>query len=188
MDIQDFMGLGKTYLQSNAKGFYNGTLKAEMHKKLCELFVSKRLGIELLVARHIKVEDQYLVSLVRRSTLELTDYLDERINFPLDKAPNYKKLTPLFIEEFIRLATDWFDDQVGLMSDQELQELMLIVTQNHLGYAYPALVSYGFEYVAGESNEDKDRFLTMKSLLGQEVTVKPNQYFGCKFTLKGLER
>ena len=147
MDSQDFMGLGKTYLQSNARGFSNGALKAQTHNQLCELFVSKRLYVEKYAASFLKVGDEYLVSLVRKATLPLTDYLDEVINFPLDRAPNYRKMTPLFVNKFLELATDWFDDQVGLLSDEGLICLMEDVTQNHLGYSYPALESYGFTFV-----------------------------------------
>ncbi len=189
---EDFFPLGKTYLESNAKGLWDGALKAETHNRLCELFVAKRLGIDTLsVASYLQVDGEYLVSLVRKATLDLTDYLDEVIDFPLEKAPNYKKLTPRFVGKFLQLANDWFDDQTGLLSENEVVLLLERVTVNRLGYAMPALESYGFEFVDGlgdGANTKATAFLTMKSLLGQVVTVKPNQYYGCSYTIdKGIE-
>ncbi len=190
---KDFFALGRSYLESNAYGMWDGARKADSHARLCELFVSKRLALEVLsVAPYLKVEGEYLVSLVRKATLPLTDYLDEVIGFPLERAPNYKRLVPEFVGKFLQLANDWMDEQTGLMSDSELKVILDMITRNHMGHQYPSLESYGFEFVDGEGTkplaggEDKC-FLTMQSLLGQVVTIKPNTFFGCSYTIdKGL--
>ena len=189
MNNKDFFSLGKDYLESNACGLWDGALKAETHNRLCELFVAKRLGLDVLsAASFLKVEDEYLVSMLRKSTLSLTDNLDEVIGFPLNSAPNYKRLVPMFVGKFLQLATDWFDEQTGLMKDSKVCSILIRITRNNLSFSYPALESYGFEFVDGQGDRLLGkRFLTMRSLLGQEVTVTPNDCFGCSFTLdKGI--
>lgn len=183
----NFYALGKTYLESNACGLWDGSLKASTHKSLCELFVSERLNISIADAVTIEVDGNRISDLVRESTLLLTDNLDEEIGLPLETAPNYKKLTPMFVDKFLQLANDWFDDQTGIISDEVLKTVLERVTRQKFSYTMPALESYGFSFVEGQGEDTKPIFLTMKSKLGQFVTVKPNQYFGCSFTLdKGL--
>lgn len=190
MSNEKFTELGKTYLQSNAHGRWDGSIKADTHRKLCELFISGRLGVSndkaasLYLGSLLNFDKDSLVSHVRRSTTDLTDNLDTEIGFPLETAPNYNKLTPKFIDKFINLASEWFDDNPSLMSDELLNATLREITKNHLGMALPALESYGFKFVDGIGEE----FLTMKSKLGQIVTIRPNKFFGCKFTLdKGIE-
>ncbi len=194
MDNDKFLSLGKTYLQSNAHGRWDGSIKAGTHRMLCELFISERLGVStdraasLYFGSLLNHDRDSLVSRVRRATTDLTDNLDKEIGFPLEKAPNYNKLTPLFVAKFLSLTSDWFDDNPSLMSDDLLTTTLKEITRNHLGMAMPALESYDFEFVDG-TQEKPDAFLTMKSKLGQVVTIKPNQFFGCRFTLdKGLNK
>lgn len=188
MDKDKFTNLGKAYLQSNACGRWDGASKADAHRMLCELFVSERLNVTLNKAAIISVGTDRLAWLVRGSTLSLTDNLDEEINFPLEVAPNYNKLTPIFVAKFLNLASGWFDDQVGLMSDELLVSTLNEITKNRFRMAFPALESYGFEFVDGVG-DGLDPFLTAKSQIDQVVTIKPNEYFGCKFTLdEGLNK
>ena len=182
MDKDKFTGLGKAYLQSNACGMWDGGLKASTHRNLCELFISERLHVDPRKAATIFVGTESLGSLVRLATLSLTDNLDEEIGFPLETAPNYNRLTPIFVAKFINLASEWFDEQVGLMSDELLVSTLDEITKNRFRMAFPALESYGFEFVDGVGS-GSDTFLTVKSQLGQIVTIRPNEYFGCKFTL-----
>ena len=129
----------------------------------------------------------YYTDSTATSTLQLTDNLDDEIGFPLNHAPNYKRLTPAFVGRFIHLATNWFDDQVYLMSDESLIATLNIITKKHMGYMYPSLDSYGFEFIAGEIKErGGSHYLTMKSKLDQVVTVRPNDFFGCNYKLKGM--
>lgn len=176
------------YLQSNAHGMWDGSLKATMHRNLCELFIANRLNITVKQAMTLFVDEESLGSLLRKATLDLTDNLDE-IGFPLEIAPNYKKLTPIFLSKFKKLANDYFDDCTYLFSDREFIEIVTRVVERKFSLAFIALESYGFEFVEGiNSEKNVDCFLTMKSKLGQVVTVKPNMYFGCSFSIdKGIK-
>ena len=89
------------YLMSNAHGRWNGTEKALYHRELCKFYVAAVRGFD----------DEGLVDLcgedfkaVHKSTQQLTDRMDEVIGFPLDSAPDYAKLEPLFFEHFHTLA------------------------------------------------------------------------------------
>ena len=182
-----FYKLGKTYLESNAAGLCDGALKAGTHRQLCELFISVRLEVNIDIASIIEVEGERLSTKVRKATVSLTDYLDEVIGFPIDTAPNYKRLTPAFVGKFFTLAQNWFDENTFLLSDREVIIMLERVTKNNISHALPALESYGFEFVDGTHEEGKS-FLTMRSKIGQVVTVKPNKYFGCSFKLdNGIE-
>lgn len=180
MQHKDFYKLSEIYLKSNACGMWDGSLKADTHEKLCVLFISKRLNITTEQAKKIKYLDDRLSSLVRKSTLQLTDNLDKEIDFPLEAAPNYKKLTPKFAVKFLNFASGWFDDNPCLMSDELLIITLTNITQKKLAFSYPALTSYGFDFINGEAGE----FLTMESKLGQVATIKPNEFFGCNFKIE----
>lgn len=92
------------YLMSNAHGRQSGAEKAERHAELCKFYVAAVRGINDvdLVRRHH--EDDY--DKVHTKTQELTDYLDEVIGFPLDSAPDYDVLAPLFFDKFHQLALE----------------------------------------------------------------------------------
>ena len=177
---------GRKYLESNSKGFENGAIKAEMHRVLVELFISEKLELDVSAIKSIEYRiDDHIYQMypeIRKATLSLTDYLDEVIGFPLDKAPNYKKLVPLFVDEFKRIANDWWDDRTYLFNDSELQSIMSRVSHKVLPYAYDGLDSYGFYFVDGVGDGDNP-FLTMTSALGQTVTVTRGGFFGSKFTI-----
>lgn len=177
-----FNELARTYLECNAAGMWDGGLKARTHRNLCVLFVSERYDISLREATDISLGDELLSGLVRKATLSLTDNLDEAIGFPLDKAPNYRKLVPLFVDEFNRLANEWADERTDLFSDTELVTILERVTKKRFVRTIYALESYGFEFVAGEPT-GPEQFLTMRSKLGQVVTLRPNAFFGCNFRI-----
>jgi len=177
--MEQYQILGKRYLQSNACGTMDGSMKAKTHEALSILFVSERLGLSANEASMIEYDHDRLVNHVREATRTLTDNLDEMIGLPLDKAPNYKRLTPIFVGKFIQLATDWFDEQTCLMSDTELTATLEEICRYKHSMMLTALESYGFEFRDGIVEE----FLTMESKIGQVVTVKPNNYFGCNFEL-----
>lgn len=194
MNTEKFQKLGRDYLESNACGRWDGSRKADTHRSLCELFVSERLEVSpqkasaLYVGSPLNFEKSSLIALVRSSTTILTDNLDTEIGFPLDVAPNYNRLTPVFVDRFISLASEWFDDNPSLMSDRLLITILESVTKNKFSSVFHALNSYGFDFVDGNP-EGKNRFLIMKSKLKQVITIKPNKYFGCSFTLdKGIDQ
>ena len=176
---EEYLHLGKEYLQSNACGMQDGAKKAGTHAELCALAVSEILDIPMHYAGLIYFEGERIVDLVREATRPLTDNLDTEIGFPLDIAPNYKRLTPLFAYKFVELVVEWFDEQTTILNDMELEKIVSEICRRKFVLAYGALESYGFEFVDG----DPDKFLTMESKLGQVVTIMPNMYFGCSFTI-----
>jgi hypothetical protein len=182
MNKKDFYAFGKAYLESNACGLWDGALKASTHALLCDLFIARRLGIAISKAGWLEVDGKRLSSMVREPTVDFTSNLDKEIGFPLETAPNYKKLVPLFVDRFLELTAEWFDDHTELMSDDEVNAVATRITRNHIGYQLPAFESYGFEFVDG-THEEGSSFLTVKSKLGQIVTVKPNKCFGCSFNI-----
>lgn len=176
-----FESLAETYLKSNAKGRQDGFLKADTHQKLSTLFVSEYFSISLKEAGELLYQgDERIWSMVRVSTLPLTDYLDEVIGFPLDMAPNYRLLTPKFVAEFKRLATEGLQSNVFIMTNSELDKLMEELCRNKFSMMLHALESYGFEFMSGDAVEGR---LEMKSALGQVVQVTRNTFFGCKYKI-----
>jgi len=181
-----FLELSKQYLQSNACGMWDGALKANTHRQLCVLFLANKLQVSRPIVEFLEIDDKPIISSIREATLSLTDNLDDEIGFPLETAPNYKKLTPMFAGKFKKLANDWLDDRTDLMSDYTLKNIVNKICKRKFEFVYPALESYGFEFVGGVG-DGENPYLTMKSKLGQVVTVKPNMYFGCSFILdKGI--
>lgn len=188
---ENFTTLSEIYLKSNAMGRQDGSLKAETHERLCRLFVSEYFSIELDAADKLSMtlEDKpsiHVMDIVRKASRTLTDHLDEQIEFPLDMAPNYRRLTPKFVAKFKEICTDALLDDVRIMTDKQAIEMLNEITKYKMSMIYPALESYRFEFVDGIAHIEEERFLTMRSVLGQEVTVKPNKFFGCSYTLKGL--
>lgn len=170
--------LVKMYLESNACGLSDGAKKAHVHKLLCESFLVDRFGS---VIKSIKGYNS-LRSKVRESTLPLTDYLDEAIGFPLDKAPNYNKMVPAFLNMFLELATGYIQEHTDLLTQQELSATLDKICKYSLSSrTYYALDSYGFSFVEGVAG----KFLIMESRLGDKVKVVPNRYFGCKWEKLG---
>lgn len=185
----NFTSLAETYLKSNAMGRQDGALKANTHEQMSILFVSEYFGIPLDKAKNLRLqteEESILVQdIVRKASRPLTDALDEKIGFPLDSAPNYRRLVPKFITEFKSLCLDSIQDDVRLMTDNELKELLDDISRNKFSMMYHALASYGFNFVDGDA-EAKPATLTKRSVLGQEVTVTANEFFGCKYKITGL--
>jgi hypothetical protein len=190
----NFNALAETYLKSNAKGRQNGALKADTHEKLCRLFVAKYFSIEPDKADELNImvngeKESSIIDTIRSVSRELTDHLDEKIDFPLDMAPNYRKLTPKFITEFNALCSDALLDDVRIMTDAELITLLNEVSKNKIIMVFHTLESYGFQFVEGNVNEKSNEgYLVMCSALDQVVTVRSNKFFGCRYTLKGLSK
>jgi len=90
------------YLMSNAEGRHDGHEKAHRHIELCRFYVAAVRGCSHEDQARRRYEDDYQA--VHTQTQELTDYLDERIGFPLKGLPDYDKLAPLFFEQFHALA------------------------------------------------------------------------------------
>lgn len=89
------------YLMSNAHGRWNGAEKALRHIELCKFYVAAVRGFDDAEKVELSSED---FEAVHDLTKQLTDQLDEVIGFPLDSAPDYAKLEPLFFEHFHALA------------------------------------------------------------------------------------
>lgn len=89
------------YLMSNAHGNWNGAEKAQCHIQLCQFYVAAARGFNDAEKVQISSKD---FKAVRELTQQLTDRLDEVIDFPLDSKPDYEKLEPLFFEHFHALA------------------------------------------------------------------------------------
>lgn len=91
------------YLMCNAHGRWDGAEKAERHNQMCSFYVAVWLGIEPdAVGKFPRAAHAFQT--VRVATRELTDYLDERIDFPLAGTPDYDALAPKFFEQFHHLA------------------------------------------------------------------------------------
>ncbi len=90
------------YLMSNAKGRWDGAQKAQAHITLCCFFIAveRRCRVE-----DVRVQHEATYQAVHRATQMLTDNLDEEIGFPLEEAPDYDRLAPLFFDRFEVLAT-----------------------------------------------------------------------------------
>jgi len=78
------------YLESCAYGVWDGALKADSHARLCEIYCKYNIEAD---------ED-----LIRSATRKLTDHLDEEIDFPLKKAPQYAILWHNFYRKFVTYA------------------------------------------------------------------------------------
>lgn len=92
------------YLMSNAHQRYDGTEKAVRHGELCRFYVAVIKGVDDVDLARSAYEQAYQA--VHTGTQALTDYLDEVIGFPLESTPDYDSLTPLFFEQFHRLALE----------------------------------------------------------------------------------
>lgn len=182
---KNFTELSEIYLKSNAMGRQDGALKADTHQRLSILFLSEHFKVTTEVAKKILYKkEKPLWKMIRESTLPLTDYLDEVIGFPLNMAPNYKRLTPKFENEFKRLANDFIDDHVSIMTTTELKKVLDEITSYKFSYMYHALTSYDFDFVDGDAEKKE---LSMISVIGDVVDVKANQYFGCSYVLKTFD-
>lgn len=80
------------YLESCACGINDGYQKADSHENLVAIY-----------CKHHPSADE---DLVRRNTRKLTDYLDEEIDFPLDRAPRYSVLWHKFYTKFAQYADE----------------------------------------------------------------------------------
>jgi hypothetical protein len=89
------------YLRANAYGHENGAAKALCHVDLCKFYVATFHGCTEDSVRRDH-EDEFMA--VHDATQALTDYLDERIGFPMSSDPDYEKLIPLFFDKFHDLA------------------------------------------------------------------------------------
>lgn len=103
------------YLMSNAAGRQCGAEKAQRHTELCSFYVATFFGgdPERVPAMH---SEAYRA--VHSATQALTDYLDERIGFPLNSRPDYEQLAPAFFEEFHSLAVDALQGHVARRQEQ----------------------------------------------------------------------
>lgn len=130
------------YLMSNAHGRWNGAEKALYHRELCKFYVASVRGFD----------DEGLVDLcgedfkaVHKSTQQLTDRMDEVIGFPLDSAPDYAKLEPLFFEHFHTLAMQALQvsqqpappADVPMLTDEELSAIYKQANGEDVGKAQP---------------------------------------------------
>jgi len=174
------MELSRQYLLANAKGTMDGALKAQTHRALCLEFISNHFSVDTESATLIQYEEkESLYSIIRKSTLELTDYLDEKIGFPLDFAPNYRKLTPLFYFEFIRLATESIQDNVFILTNQELKTVLDNCHAYTVCKVIESLESYGFKWLDCDL---ETRWVKMQSVIGDVVETTPNKFFGCSYS------
>ena len=152
------------YLMSNAHGRWNGAEKALYHRELCKFYVAAVRGFD----------DEGLVDLcgedfnaVHKSTQQLTDRMDEVIGFPLDSAPDYAKLEPLFFEHFHTLAMQALQvsqqpappAEVPLLTDEELREAFAqnlggtyVCTRVWIAWSYGTMSEDDF-YPASESDD-----------------------------------
>lgn len=89
------------YLMSNTAGRLCGAEKAQRHAELCSFYVG---AFHASDPEHAARDHEADFKAVHTATQALTDYLDERIGFPLDSVPDYDKLAPLFFEQFHGLA------------------------------------------------------------------------------------
>jgi hypothetical protein len=181
---EQFEALALTYLESNAVGRRDGALKANTHEAMCALFVSTYLNVSKDISWNLKNKDgKRIEDVVREGTRPFTDNIDDIIGFPKDTAPNYRKLTPRFVEGFLALATEIVQDDVTLLPDEELQALMEKLTKSAFSAnLVKAMESYSFKFVDGASEGD-NCFVKMRTVLGQELVVKPSKYFGCEFEI-----
>lgn len=182
----------KAYLTANAKGLEDGFSKAETHNLICIEYLSAKLGVTSDTAKSINIDDCFggeckLVDAIRCESRKLTDFLDEKINFPLDKAPNYKRLIPKFKHEFLSIADDFLIEK-SIYSDSEILFAIKSICKRKFDLSFYALESYGFIFVDGQGCRSKDRFLKMKTKIGQTVTITPKEYFGCNYDFNGISR
>lgn len=77
------------YLISCSYGCWDGSLKATSHEALVDIYTNYEGGDP---------------DKIRFTTRKLTDHLDEEIDFPLTKAPNYNALWHKFYHMFIYYA------------------------------------------------------------------------------------
>ena len=100
------------YLMANTKGRLSGNEKVDNHIILTNIYVCNRAGIIDTDATHrVQTTDGGFVwRIVHDATQELTDYLDEVIDFPLDdERPDTFSFVRPFFNEFIRLADEAWD-------------------------------------------------------------------------------
>lgn len=187
----DFEFLINRYLMANAKGLEDGSIKAETHDLICAKFISESFCISEGKAKKLTVyscgESENLVQMVRSESRKLTDNLDEVIGFPLDKAPNYNRLIPKFKHEFSKLINDFMIEN-QIYTDSQIEMALKNICKRRFDLALFALESYGFRFIDGQGDRDKERFLKVESKLGQKVNIKPKEYFGCTYELIGISQ
>lgn len=91
------------YLLCNTEGRLSGIEKAEVHRELCYFYIAVKYGLDCSEQAAKYFED---FDLLHETTQELTGFMDTKIGFPIKGLPDYKKLTPLFFEEFHRIAVE----------------------------------------------------------------------------------
>lgn len=180
----NFLSLCETYLRSNAVGMQNGALKAETHKKLCITFISLYYNISNSLSEGLLVQPsgKRLTTMVRESTLPLTDYLDEAIGFPLESAPIYRRLTPKFAQKFCELAFEFIEESYFYTSDELLDVVSDICKHKFSKETLIAFESHNFSFKAG-SGDEESRFLEVISSLGDRVRIEPQKFFGCSYEI-----
>ena len=100
------------YLMANTAGRCDGSEKADKHVVLTKIYCANRAGIiDPDGAKCLETTDLKQVwRIVHDATQELTDYLDEVIDFPIDDPnPDTFSFIRPFFDEFIRLADEAWD-------------------------------------------------------------------------------
>lgn len=91
------------YLMSISHGRWSGAEKAQRHMELCNFYVAAVHGIADADQAFDLREEEYHA--VHAATQELTDRLDETIDFPVDDPhPDYDLYEQRFFEAFHRIA------------------------------------------------------------------------------------
>ena len=102
------------YLLVNSEGRLDGSEKASRHLNLSYTYVASRTGVSVDEARTLMRKDcismdSLVYEKIHRETRELTDFMDEKIDFPMQGRPDYDTLAPKFFNEFLWLADRaWF--------------------------------------------------------------------------------
>lgn len=94
------------YLKECTPGSH-GCRRADYHIKLCNIYLVSYTGEDMPVGCNA-VEDVDLWEHIHDESTMLTAYMDERIDFPIDKRDlsraDLKRLAPLFFKEFLKEA------------------------------------------------------------------------------------
>lgn len=98
------------YLIVNTEGRLNGFEKSERHKEMCQFYVAAHLGFPDIDSVDVCGESY---TSVHASTQKLTDYMDEKIGFPIHGVPDYDNLAGKFFDIFHELAVEALSSENG---------------------------------------------------------------------------
>jgi hypothetical protein len=99
----------RRYLICNTVGRLDGFEKASVHRELCTFYTALHLGVSVEdVDTTCQEYDK-----IHEATQALTDYMDERIGFPLYSRPDYDSLAPVFFHHFHELAVSAVDSYIS---------------------------------------------------------------------------